>query len=300
MRSGRRALWAVSLLALAVAAVVAAPPRAQADDAYPKEFLWTSVDEYDSNGCQLWDCEWYDFVANLRSVLQTSGGWQSCCGLRDASVTSGQIDEAGLNIMDDGDLSIWTGHAYLSANDPDYGNRLHMASQHDLHPPDCEDDRDCGNIAHDEVWLGASDNEVAIFVTCEWLRNYNNENRVNAIKIMHHGNHLILSFATDSYWNARDAGAGTRLGENFLGVAPNRNPRPIEEAWREACDWWQPAGTIARVHLWAGDCYNDYLQGNWRGWGYGAQPPSAAGHLGEFGMISEVCGNGLDPRKIVY
>ena len=277
---------------------VAAPPRAQADDAYPKEFLWMCVDEYDSNGCALWDCEWYDFVNSLKSVLLNRGGWESCCGLRDASVTSDAIEVTGLNVMDDGDLSLWTGHSYLWEDGGVTGNRLHMATPHGLA---CESLRDCGNVVHEEVRLGASDNDVAIFVTCQWLRNYNNPARKNAIKMMHQANHLILSFATDSYWNARDSGAGSRLALNFLGVEPNRNPRPIEQAWREACDYWQPAGTVARVHLWAGDCYNDYLQGNWRGWGYGAQPPAAnAGNFGQFGIISEVCGNGLDPRVIVY
>jgi len=65
---------AVMFLFVAVAGAVAASPRAQADDAYPKEFLWMCVDEYDSNGCELWDCQWYDFVTNLKSVLQTRGG----------------------------------------------------------------------------------------------------------------------------------------------------------------------------------------------------------------------------------
>ena len=170
---------------------------------------------------------------NLRSVLVADGGWDSCCGLRDANVTSQQIDVAGSNILDEGDLSIWTGHSFYDETDPYYGNRLHMASQHDLNPPDCEDGRDCGNITHDEVQLGASDNEVTIFVTCQWLRNYNNQDRKDWIRSMHHGSHLILGFATDSWFNSLDGQAGTALAWNFLGVAAQaRNPLPIEKAWR--------------------------------------------------------------------
>jgi hypothetical protein len=146
MRSVRKAVQVLALGLFIVAAAIGAPPRARADDAYLKEFVWTCVDEYVANGCELGNAHWYNFVYNLRSHLETDGGWENCCGLRDGSVTSQQIDVGGSNIMDSGDLSIWTGHSYYGVSDPDYGNRLHMASQHDLHPPDCEDGRDCGNI----------------------------------------------------------------------------------------------------------------------------------------------------------
>jgi hypothetical protein len=200
--------------------------------------------------------------------------------------------------MDEGDLAIWTGHSYLF-EEPAVSDRLHMASQHA--GATCESGRDCGNVVHAEIRLGASDNEVGIFVTCEWLCNKMSQSMMNEIKMMHQGNHLILSFATTSSWNANDVPAATRLSWNFLGKNPGKLPVPIEKASRDACDYWPPANVVARVHLWAGNCYNDYLQGNWKGWSYGSQPPAAnSGNLNQFGCISEVCGNGLDPRVIIY
>jgi hypothetical protein len=49
---------------------------------------------------------------------------------------------------------------------------------------------------------------------------------------------------------------------------------PILAAWLSTVNHWQPPGVVGRVHYWHGDCESDYLQGNSRGWGYGAQPPA--------------------------
>jgi len=43
-------------------------------------------------------------------------------------------------------------------------------------------------------------------------------------------------------------------------------------AWEEACEWDQTAGVCVRAVYWNGDCINDYLLGNWRGYGMGGPP----------------------------
>jgi len=170
------------------------------------------------------------------------------------------------------------------------GAKLHMSSQH---PQACEDGRDCGNITHQEVALGADDNEVSLIVTCRWLQNKNNWGLAREIKLMHKGNHIMLSFASDAYNGRPGFGpwlAGDMLGRSMLGVQPNELPSPIVWAWWGLVQYWQPAGVIGRASLWLGDCDHDYLQGNWKygqpGWGYGAQPPACTDqNLGEFDCI---------------
>ena len=52
----------------------------------------------------------------------------------------------------------------------------------------------------------------------------------------------------------------------------SQEPRRVIPAWEEACEWDQTAGVCVRAVYWNGDCINDYLLGNWRGYGMGGPP----------------------------
>jgi hypothetical protein len=47
--------------------------------------------------------------------------------------------------------------------------------------------------------MGDSDNEVAVWMTCNCLRNQNNEELMHAVMRMNHHSHLNLSYATMCY-----------------------------------------------------------------------------------------------------
>jgi len=234
-------------------------------------------------------------VSLLRVSLGTVGWVENApFPLDDANCFSGQINKGplGQNLGDTVDVFLWSGHSFLGQSGPKkggrpgYGSELHMVTEH-LDPCQCDCIKTCGNIEHTEVALGANDNEVAIFVTCDWLKNYGEQWIMNEIKKMHQGNHLILGFASMSYDYGKQtpALAGASLGTKLKGISPSIEPKPILQAWLDTVREWQPQGVRGRISYWDGDCENDYLPGNWRGWGYGAQPPAANdGNLDQFSI----------------
>ncbi len=285
MKPRSRAVQLAGLWVLLTSLVVP-QQSAFADDTLWQEFGSMAVDHYVGTCPAMgWDMDWQPFRNGLRYKLSAAGWTESApFPLDDADCYSRHINKApGDNLGDEVDLFLWSGHSFLGQagpkdpkkGTPGYGAELHMVTEH-LDPCQCDCIRTCGNIVHTEVALGMDDNEVAMFVTCQWLANYNQLWIYNEIKKMHQGNHLILGFATSSWdWGKKSPWqGGTYLGGKLLGVPPT-NPRPILYAWGDTVRYWQPSGTIGRVHYWHGDCYNDYLQGNWRGWGFGGQPPAA-------------------------
>lgn len=62
-----------------------------------------------------------------------------------------------------------------------------------------------------------------------------------------------------------------------MGIPPSQLPMKVIDAWHAASEWAQrtiiPEPVCARAVYWDGDCENDYLLGNWQGWGMGAPPP---------------------------
>jgi hypothetical protein len=211
------------------------------------------------------------------------------------AATSYQVDAAGSNLGDSVDVFVWTGHSWLPADpgwggpaDRDKGACLHFISQHDKN---CicgcaapHSGRDCGNINHKECRFGAGDNEVAIFVTCEWLRNLNDPNLITSVRCMQQGSHLILSFAGDAWFDGdghRMSDWGDALGLMLVGHAPDVDPVPIWEAWLDACHAMVPESSLPRVQYWGGDCLGDYLVGNWVGYGMGAPPPAYSCYIAD-------------------
>ena len=196
------------------------------------------------------------------------------------------------------DVFVWTGHTYISVPptsppsgpggaDCDNGAALHFIADHTgdptFPPPVCCYNTDVANVNHKEVRLGSSDCEVGIFLTCEWLRNRNNAPLNSQIKHMMDMAHLILGYATSSYFAignpAHEEAYGQRLAENLMGISGSKQPMKIIDAWHNASQYAQgpliPDGgsVCARALYWDGDCENDYMLGNWRGFGMGGPPP---------------------------
>lgn len=264
---------------LAVVAIAAAV--AFADDGQLQEFGSMALDFYQSSDC-CWiheDLSWRGFRNGLHAKL-LAAAWTEPTPfpLDNDAALSRHVESAqhSEDLSDHVDLFLWSGHSFLA--DEDHGAQPHFVSEH-MVPGQCECLRDCGNLNHEEVGLGPDDCEVALLVTCEFLRNYNNPTTIKRIKKMHQGCHLICGFATMAYCFGKSYPypAGNYLGRKLLGNQPE-NPSTILNSWLALTNYWQPTGTIGRVSYWSGDCDHDYLQGNWRysepGWGYGGQPPA--------------------------
>ena len=281
------------------------------DDANKKEIGTIAVDDY--SPCEyLTDLLASDFCEGLVDGLESLGGWTESAPfpIRDINATSGQIDWTGTgqNLGDTVDFFVFAGHSWPASFDYppgppwdcDYGAAYHLTSQHD-HPgnpnPYCEcNDRDCGNINHKECRWGNDDNEVVLAYTCQFLKNLNNQNLFNQIKYMHNRNHIILGFASNAPFNV-DPDAQYYFGDCFavqlMGLPGplEKTPKPIIDAWFEACEEELEYGTHARAHYWHGDCDEDFLTGNWLDLGFGGQPPACTySNRGQFAYKDHVVG----------
>lgn len=154
------------------------------------------VDNYEEMGCTLDSLNGTPFRDALSAKLVNPMGWtQSAPFPKDNDAcTSAMIDVAGSNLPDTVDLSLWIGQSWWFG--PPTGAVLHMSSAHEQ---GCSFTRDTGSNDHDEVRMGDSDNEVAVWMTCNCLRNQNNEELMHAVMRMNHHSHLNLSYATMCY-----------------------------------------------------------------------------------------------------
>jgi len=266
----------------------------RADDGYLKELGTIVVDNYSQTptwcGLHNQTLNYHGFRDALRTNLESLGSWgegeHASFPADNNNAYSAMLVESASLYADAVDLFVVTMHAYTESGNegsgagayPDGGSCLHFTTDHftgwDL-------EKKPGNVNHSQVSWGSSDLETSIVVACEWLRNFGKPNLVAKIKKMHQGDHLMLSFATYCYDNSDsvESTAGLALARYLEGVYPY-DPLPIYLAWHDTVKIWQPSGTRARVSLWAdpnqGDnnCYHDYLQGNWRNWGFTGQPPT--------------------------
>lgn len=277
------------------------------------------------------DATWSAFCSGFVSrMAQLSPGYHQPAPfpLKEANAHASDItrqdqQQGGLNRGDQMDVFIWTGHSYSlgkkskggnplpephegpgPSGERDNGAALHFIADHTGNPTSPPDEccyrLDETNVNHMEMRLGAVDCEVGIFVTCEFLRNYNNLELAYEIRHMLNGAHIILGFATPAYFldYAHETTFGRKLAEPLMGIRGTRDPATVIASWEEACvlsqapiiplDADEPY-VVARAVYWTRDCASDHLLGNWRnllgqpGWGMGAPPPPCVpGNESEF------------------
>jgi len=247
-----------------------------------------------------YDATWSAFCIRFVSRMhELSSGYDEVAPFpkRESNAHASQIESSGQNLGDTVDVFVWSGHTYITGTpccDPndvehyspgpgppaerDYGAALHFIADHSLQipPPTCCYELDNVNVNHVETRLGADDCEVAVFLTCEYLRNRNYQPLQDSIRCMMQGTHMILSFATYAYFHslAQETQFGAKFAEKLMGIPNSQEARHVIPAWEEACEWDQAAGVCVRAVYWNGDCMNDYLLGNWRGYGMGGPPPA--------------------------
>jgi hypothetical protein len=257
------------------------------------------------------DATWSAFCTRFVSRMhELSAGYHEVAPfpIREASAHASQIESTGQNLGDAVDVFVWSGHSYITGTpccDPndlehystgpgpsterDFGAALHFIADHTgspSHPPStCCYYLDNVNVNHVETRLGANDCEVAVFLTCEFLKNRGYQPLRDSIRYMMQGTHMILGFATEAYFHAsaQETQFGGMFAEKLMGIPNSQEPRHVIPAWEEACEWDQPADVCVRAVYWNGDCMSDYLLGNWRGYGMGGPPPACTpGTLNQF------------------